>query len=326
MGIGAFMALALGHPEFGYYMTRDPFGRGGDFTTAPEISQMFGELLGLWAADVWMKLGRPEKFDFIECGPGRGTLMADALRATKKIEGFHAAANIALMEISPVLQEKQEAVLREYNVQWIDDLDHPIIQSSHYPIILLANEFLDALPLEQWQFIDGAWRERVVEVNAQGLLSFAVSEKRRGAEVHITGRQDDIFECAPVREKFVGDAARILKSRRGAALFIDYGHEGGLGDTLQAVKNHKFAPVLDDVGIADLTSHVDFAALKPAVQEQVTVFGPVGQGAFLERLGIRERAQKLNQAMALERLTAAAQMGRLFKAMALCHDVTPEGF
>ena len=211
-------------------------------------------------------------------------------------------------------------------MQWIDGLNHPVIQSSHHPIILLANEFLDALPLEQWQFVDGAWRERVVEVNAQGLLSFAVSEKRKGAAVHMTGRQGDIFECAPAREKFVSDVARILKSRRGAALFIDYGHEGGIGDTLQAVKNHKFAPVLDDVGNADLTSHVDFAALKSAVQEQVAVFGPVGQGAFLERLGIRERAQKLKQVSELERLTATTQMGRLFKAMALCHDVILEGF
>lgn len=314
MGVDEFMALALGHPQHGYYMTRDPFGGGGDFTTAPEISQMFGELLGLWAADVWIKLGRPPRFDLIECGPGRGTLMADALRAAKTVPGFIDAAQIILMEISPVLQQKQREMLRGGNVQWIDSLDHPVIRSSDGPVILLANEFLDALPVKQWQQENGQWRERTIIMSEDGGLSFSRPSN------------DSIHETSPARELFVNGVSELLKTRRGAALFIDYGHEGGLGDTLQAVKNHAFAPVLEDAGNADLTSHVDFSALKQIAQDHVAVFGPVPQGVFLDRLGIRERAAKLNQKTELERLTAPGQMGRLFRAMALCHDVTPEGF
>lgn len=335
MGVDEFMGLALGHPEHGYYMTRDPFGRAGDFTTAPEISQMFGELLGLWTADVWMKLGHPEKFDFIECGPGRGTLMADALRATKKIDGFHAAAQIVLMEISSVLKEKQKTALKDFNVLWIDSLDQLISQPSNHPIILLANEFLDALPVQQFQFEGGEWQERCIGINSEDALSFSMSFRRKPGYISLpewipacagmTIEEGGVIESSPVREKFVQDVAGLLKSRCGAALFIDYGHEGGVGDTLQAVKNHKFVSVFEDIGNADLTSHVDFSALKNAAHE-VTVYGPEGQGDFLEKLGIRARAEKLNQHKELDRLTAPGQMGRLFKAMALCHDVVPEGF
>lgn len=334
MGVDDFMALALGQPEHGYYMTRDPFGRAGDFTTAPEISQMFGELLGLWAADVWMKLGRPARFDFIECGPGRGTLMADALRAAKTVPGFVDAAQIILMEISPVLREKQKTALRNYDVQWIDSINHSGIQSSNHPVILLANEFLDALPVQQFLFEGGGWRERTINVRSNGKFDFITSPpRRRGGGAADDCRmpacagmtEGDIAEVSPLREEFVQDVSTLLISRRGAALFIDYGHEGGMSDTLQAVKNHKFASVLEDIGNADITSHVDFAALRAAA-EGVLVYGPVGQGSFLGTLGIRERAQMLNQHRELERLSAPAQMGRLFRVMALCHDVTPEGF
>jgi NADH dehydrogenase [ubiquinone] 1 alpha subcomplex assembly factor 7 len=331
MGVGTFMALALGHPEHGYYMTRDPFGRTGDFTTAPEIAQMFGELLGLWAADVWMKLGHPAQFNLIECGPGRGTLMADALRAVKNVPGFLDAVQIILMEISPALKEKQRKTLKEYNVQWIDNLNHPLIQSSSHPLILLANEFLDALPIEQFQFVNGEWRERIVGIDEQGRLSFSTAIRRRSGSMQekkfipaFAGMTGDIFETSPVRERFVEDVSKLLKQRRGVALFIDYGHEGGFGDTLQAVKEHQFASVLENIGNADLTSHVDFTALKRA--SDVNVYGPVGQGQFLDALGLRQRAQKLNQHAEAARLAAPEQMGRLFKAMALCHDVAPEGF
>lgn len=336
MDVGTFMALALGHPEHGYYMTRDPFGREGDFTTAPEISQMFGELLGLWAADAWMKLGRPERFDFVECGPGRGTLMADALRAARKVEGFHAAARVTLMEISPVLKEKQRQALAGYNAQWVNTLNHPLIRSSNHPLILLANEFLDALPIEQFQYEGGEWRERIIRINEQDELFFSASPRRRPGPIErpqewipaFAGMTDgDVFEFAPAREKFVADVCCLLKQRHGAALFVDYGHEGGFGDTLQAVKRHEFVPVLDDIGNADLTSHVDFAALKLVAEENcVNVFGPVGQGRFLEALGLRERAAALGQGAEMARLAAPEHMGRLFKVMALCHDVIPEGF
>lgn len=326
MGVDAFMALALGHPEHGYYMTRDPFGRGGDFITAPEISQMFGELLGLWAADVWMKLGSPPRFDLLECGPGRGTLMADALRAVKTISGFIDAARVVLMEISPVLKQKQQEILRGCNVQWIGALSDPVIASSPHPLILIANEFLDALPVQQWQFTGVEWAERRISTDQNGTFSFTTSTRRKPGSILPDAQEGDIFETSSVRETFVKDVAKLLRSRRGAALFIDYGHEGGNGDTLQAVKSHAFAPVLENIGNSDLTSHVDFAALKQAAQPHVTVLGPVPQGVFLDRLGIRERAVKLNQPRELERLTAPAQMGRLFRVMALCHDAMPEGF
>jgi len=328
MNIGDFMTLALGHADHGYYMTRDPFGRAGDFTTAPEISQMFGELLGLWAADIWIKLGSPTKFQLIECGPGRGTLMADALRATKNVPGFHAAAEIVLLEISPVLKKKQQEALHQYDVTWVDELSYPAIQSCAAPVILLANEFLDALPIEQWEYVGNEWRERVLVIDAENNnLSFSNSDQHKPETITVTGqaKTGDVYETSAARAAFVCSVAKIIKKRRGGALFVDYGHEGGIGDTLQAVQSHKFAPVLKDIGNADLTSHVDFSALKNAITEGA-VYGPVTQGAFLVNLGLRERAKALNQEEERLRLSAPGQMGRLFKVMALCHDVEPEGF
>ena len=311
MDVAAFMELAVTH----YYATRDPLGAKGDFTTAPEISQMFGELIGLWAADVWLKLGSPPAFQLIECGPGRGTLMADVLRAARKVPGFVDAAQIVLIENSPVLIEKQKLALKDFKVVWTDSLGHPHINSSGAPLILLANEFLDALPVRQ--MIGG--KERVVIVK-NGHLAF---EPTGG-----TPR-----EVSPAREAFTRQTAKLLKARRGAALFIDYGYEGPAeGETLQAIREHKFVGALEYVGEADLTAHVDFGALKTVAREEgVKTGGPAGQGDFLFRLGINERAnvllgaarnaeQRSAIASSLARLTEPEQMGRLFKVMALWHD------
>lgn len=317
MDVAIFMELAVSH----YYASRDPFGIKGDFTTAPEISQMFGELLGAWAADVWMKLGKP-KFQLIECGPGRGTLMMDALRAAAKAPGFVEAAHIILMENSPLLIEKQKALLKDFKVEWIDNLDHPIIRSSDHPIILLANEFLDALPITQ-----RAGQEPRTVILHRGRLNF---DPPRG----------EITEASPVRENFVRKVARLLKARKGAALFVDYGYEGpATGDTLQAVREHQYISALDFVGDADLTAHVDFAPLKKAgMEEGLLVMGPVTQGDFLRRLGVAQRADALLQnakdmkqrgeiAAAHARLTSSLQMGRLFKVIAFCNSPhAPEGF
>ncbi|HTK85128.1 MAG TPA: SAM-dependent methyltransferase, partial [Patescibacteria group bacterium] len=306
MDVATFMELAVSH----YYATRDPFGAKGDFTTAPEVSQMFGELLGAWAVDVWMKLGRP-KFQLIECGPGRGTLMMDALRAAAKAPGFLEAAQIFLVENSPLLTEKQKTLLKDYKIEWVENLNSPIIQSSSEPVILLANEFLDALPIAQ-----KAGEEPRTIIVDRGRLKF---DPPRG----------EITETSSVRENFVREVAKLLKARTGTALFIDYGYEGpATGDTLQAVREHHYISALDFVGEVDLTAHVDFMPLKKAgMEEGMLILGPVAQGDFLRRLGIAERADALLQnakdmkqrgevAAAHARLTSSSQMGRLFKVMA----------
>lgn len=330
--VGTYMAEALGHPEYGYYMTRDPFGRSGDFTTAPEVSQMFGELLGAWCADVWIKLGQPEKIQLVECGPGRGTLMVDLLRGTKAIPGFHDSLQIVCVETSPVLREKQQNALAGHNVSWCENLNDPLLQNGQEPLLFLANELLDALPARQLVFHKGQWRERMIELNNEGDFIFRPSPYEIKMPVPVQGQEMDVFEFSPARENFVGQVADLLKQRTGAALFIDYGHaKPATGDTLQAIKGHEYAPVFKDVGEADLTSHVDFSALvRCAKDKKVSVAGVATQGVFLQNLGIamraealmrgHETAQKEDVIKALHRLTAPDQMGTLFKVMGLCHD------
>ncbi len=315
MDVGTFMGLVLGH----YYATRDPFGVRGDFTTAPEISQMFGEMIGVFLADAWTKTGAPGKFTLAEAGPGRGTLMADILRATAKVPGFHEAMQIHLLEMSPVLIEKQREMLKEYPVTWHETLES---LPQEVPVFLVANEFLDALPIRQYIRRDGKWFLRVVGLE-NGHLVFGMTEllSHPLPSALTEGRDGDIAEYSPARESFVGDVAAMIKRCRGVALFIDYGHDHfGFGDTLQAVREHRFVGVLDHVGEADLTSHVDFGSLKNAAGDMVAVHGPTGQGDFLKRLGMGLRAGRLNQPEEYHRLTAPDQMGTLFRVMALCHD------
>jgi len=326
MDIGQFMSLALGHREFGYYMKKDPFGREGDFTTAPEISQMFGEILGAWAADVWMKMGSPPAFTFLECGPGRGTLMADMMRAAKGVPGFHAAAKIHLLEMSPVLKEMQRSALKDYQVTWHEKLETlPMDQ----PIIVIANEFLDALPTRQFQKTKNGWMERVVALKDKEFVFALIPNAPPLTPPHAGGSEarGGAFEIAPARMGFVKKLCAVMKQAGGAALIIDYGHiKSGYGDTLQAVYKHQYCGVLEHIGEADLTSHVDFELL--AVEDKMDgadVYGPVEQGAFLKALGIEARARALmNKAndeqsydiqKALHRLTASDQMGSLFKVM-----------
>lgn len=329
--VGTFMNLALGHPQHGYYMKRDPFGQGGDFTTAPEISQIFGELIGAWAADIWAQMGRPEKFILLECGPGRGTLMADALRATRRVPGFHGAARIVLMEMSLKLRDRQVQALADYDVAWVDGLDDRLIAMTDMPVICIANEFLDALPVRQFVRHEGVWHERVIGV-VDGALAFGLSPP---VDAPSDGAQDGIYEIAPARNAFVRDLSARLARGGGAALLIDYGYERSApGDTLQAVKDHEFAPVLADIGDADLTAHVDFQAIAQAAGG-MAVYGPAGQGDFLRNLGIGIRAEMLKARgdaaaidSAVRRLTDAGEMGSLFKVMALCAgpQLKPAGF
>lgn len=342
MDLGEYMGLCLSHPVHGYYMTRDPLGTDGDFTTAPEVSQMFGEMIGAWLADLWIKMGSPAAFILLECGPGRGTLMADALRATKNVPGFHAAAKLHLMEISPVLKEAQKRALAVYDPVWIDDVAQ---LPARLPVLLVANEFLDALPVRQLRREKGGWLERIVSIGPENTLIAgeveadpALVEELPAAIRH--GGEDGIFETSRVLNQFIRSVDILLKTQGGGALFLDYGHaHTAWGETVQAVRAHKFAGIFDTPGLCDLTAHVDFENIaRLAGEDEVAVHGPVTQGAFLKNLGIEVRAARLmagaNPAQAdslragLARLIDTEQMGNLFKVIALCNDpsITPAGF
>lgn len=309
--VAAFMAMAIEH----YYSTRDPLGTRGDFTTAPEISQMFGEMIGVFLAQSWMELGSPAQFSLVEAGPGRGTLMADILRATKSVPGFHAAMRVHLVEISPVLMARQAEALQGYNIEWHTDIHDAL--ASPAPALFVANEFLDALPVHQYVRQGGRWFERAVGLNGDQ-LAFGLIESDFSCD---QSEENKIWEVSPARESVIRDIAGVIARCRGVALLIDYGHDrSGFGDTLQAVREHHFVNVLDHVGNADLTSHIDFQAIKGAAVLHTHVHGPVGQGHFLRNLGIELRAARLNQPAEMARLIDPGQMGDLFRVMALCHD------
>lgn len=334
MTLAEYMGLCLGHPAYGYYMTRDPFGKAGDFVTAPEVSQMFGEMIGLWIADLWTKLGSPKKFILLECGPGRGTLMDDILRTTKAMPGFHEAAQIYLMEISPVLKDAQKRKLASYDPHWIDDLSQ---LPASLPVILVGNEFLDALPIRQLQIVDGQWYERVVGITRNDTLGMGLIKADRAMVEAIppairSGVGEGVFEVSPVLNQFIKSVDILLKKQTGAALFLDYGHaHSAPGDTLQAMKDHRFVSIFETPGSADITAHVDFENIsRIARADGVRVHGPVTQRDFLRGLGIETRAdrllerateaQKVDIGTGLKRLIDTEQMGSLFKVVALCHD------
>mgnify|MGYP003131196130 CR=1 FL=1 len=305
MSVHDYMARCNAH----YYGTRDPLGAAGDFTTAPEISQMFGELIGLWALDLWTRAGAPKDIMLVELGPGRGTLLADALRAAPPLA---AQARIHLIETSRSLRQAQAG--RIPGATWHDSIDD-IPRGA--PLIVIANEFFDALPVRQQVRVSGGWKERQI-VDEDG-LRFAP-----------TGTS--IRETCPAATAIMARLGQRIGGDGGAALIIDYGYAGGEhGDTLQAVSRHRHADPLADPGEADLTAHVDFAALAEAANG-LKVGGPVSQAAFLSALGIGLRAESLARrnpqaqealSAAVHRLTAPAEMGALFKAMVLTHPAWP---
>ncbi|MDB5491858.1 MAG: hypothetical protein JWO78_1707 [Micavibrio sp.] len=311
--VATFMGLAVGH----YYSTRDPFGVDGDFTTAPEISQMFGEMIGVFLADAWMKMGAPSPVVLCEAGPGRGTLMADILRATKNVSGFQAALQIHLIEMSPVLRERQKAALQGFAVTWHDDLD----TLPELPMLFVGNEFLDALPIVQMIWNGTHWQERRVGLDGESFVFGMAAPRFPPPQVPGHPEKGDIYEFSPMRHDFTGKLSVHLGRHKGVGLLIDYGHDHtSIGDTLQAVKKHKVIDVLRDIGETDLTSHVDFEAIGKAAAPYVSVHGPVGQGDFLTAMGIGLRASRLGKEEDARRLVADDQMGRLFRVMALCHD------
>jgi NADH dehydrogenase [ubiquinone] 1 alpha subcomplex assembly factor 7 len=329
-----YMAECLLHPEHGYYSTRDPFGATGDFTTAPEISQMFGEMIGLCLAQSWIDQGAPAAFTLAETGPGRGTLMADILRATKAVPEFHAAATLLLIEASPVLRDVQRQTLAEYKVEWAEELSALPAQ----PLWLVANEFIDALPVRQFQRDVSGWREVQVGLK-DGELSLGLSAAAPIALLEHRlrdTRPGDIVEYCPAAAPVAEQVGAVICDHGGVALFIDYGGWHALGDTVQALRAHKMEDVLASPGEADLTAHVDFEPLALAAPCAHSIL--TTQGVFLERLGITARAQSLAAKLsgaALEshiaahrRLTHPDEMGSLFKTLALYPDggLPPPGF
>lgn len=333
--IADFMNDALAHPEFGYYRKQDPFGRDGDFITAPEISQMFGELIGLWAAVSWQQMGSPRKIDLVELGPGRGTLMADALRAVRNVPGFSDALTVRFVETSPVLRSHQQTAIMPYGIPatWHEAFDD-IPSRGNAPMIVIGNEFFDALPIRQFERGDHGWAERLIGVDAgTGALGFVrgqetpVTDALIPATLRGTAKPGDIFESCALAIAIADQVARRLNTVGGAALFIDYGHpHSAFGDTLQALKDHKFHSVLDQPGDADVTAHVDFAAIGRTILEADGRVGAVlTQGTFLRMLGIEQRAELLKETAdaeqaklidtALARLIEADQMGTLFKVL-----------
>ena len=357
--IDAYMRTCLAHPEHGYWRSAESIGTGGDFITAPEISQVFGELIGLWCAVVWQSMGSPAPLRLVELGPGRGTSMGDALRAARSVPPFLAASTVHLIEASAPLRAIQQqtlgsnpvvslsnhgdasaAVLRHAQdeggirrpvpIEWHEAMD----QVPEGPAIVIANEFLDALPIRQLVFVDGAWRERVVDVDAQGTLQFSVGPRAtRGTEELATSPPPGaIVELRAGEDELLAQLAG-----RGSplvALFIDYGPaQPATGDTLQAVRRHAWVDPLSRPGRTDLTAHVQFARLAGKARAAGLVAdGPMTQAQFLGRLGVAERAARLMAAnprqagdieAAVQRLISPTGMGELFKAMAVRSQSLP---
>ena len=331
-----YMALANNHPTLGYYSSRDPFGSAGDFTTAPEISQMFGELLGLWAAEAWRACGAPSPVRLVEFGPGRGTMMADVLRAARVAPDFLAAAQVHLVESSAELTGRQRATLADcgFAIHWHKTLD----SLPDGPALMLANEFFDALPVRHYVKTTDGWHERMIGLSDEGALVWGLAQRTEDS-LSLAAKSGETIEIGAVAAQAAETlAARIVRDG-GVLLVIDYGHTTtGLGETLQAVRKHRHVDPLESPGEADLTAHVDFAALTRAAKAAgATVQGPVAQKVFLEQLGIRARAGVLSRraapaqaqkiATGLNRLTADAaptDMGALFKALCVTRPGTPQ--
>jgi NADH dehydrogenase [ubiquinone] 1 alpha subcomplex assembly factor 7 len=334
LSIAAFMAMALHDPENGYYATHDPLGAAGDFVTAPGISQIFGELIGLWCADFWTRIGQPDPVMLVEFGPGNGALMVDFLRAAAAVPDFRRALRLYLVEASPLLQAAQQRRLAEAQPRFVASLD----AVPPGPLLLVANEFLDALPIRQLVRGERDWRERFVALDDAGRLVFADGPEIRELSLLVPEEVRDsqpgaVIEIRPAAAALAAALGERLAQTRGAALCIDYGYSAPtLGPTLAAVRRHAAADILDHPGNADLSADVDFAAFAAAARGGgAVVHGPVPQGRFLTALGAEARlamlsahatpAQRGELESGLRRLIDPAQMGTLFRALAL----TPPG-
>ncbi len=325
--IAEYMRACLHDPEDGYYATRP--GIGADFVTAPEISQMFGELVGAWCAHEWRQIGAPSPLRLVELGPGTGALMRDALRAAKAAPGFTEAARVTLIDASPALRERQAEALRAAAPAWARDLR----DLAPAPTLLIANELLDCLPIRQFLRAEDGWRERLVGARRDALTFGLAPMQLADMSILPDDVRDEVGAVAEIAlgaEALLDDVARVLAP--GRALFIDYGSQGG-GDSLQAIVAHRKVDPLAEPGRADLTAHVDFAAIaRFAERAGLIVHGPIRQARFLRALGLDQRAEALTRAhpdraarIAREhaRLTAPDQMGDLFKVICLSSPDLP---
>jgi NADH dehydrogenase [ubiquinone] 1 alpha subcomplex assembly factor 7 len=336
MTVAAFMAMALHDPRAGYYARRQPLGAAGDFTTAPEISQIFGELIGLWCADLWQHMGSPDPVIVAELGPGRGVLMTDFLRAVSGVAGFRQATRLHLVEASPVLRAEQARRLSDASPAWHAEIG----EVPAGPMLLIANEFLDALPIRQLVYGQRHWAERLVAVDADSRLCFATGPESPALSLLVPADRRDaapgtIVELCPAAATLAAEVAERLSRHPGAALFVDYGYaDGRTGSTLAAIGGHRAAGLLEAPGTADLSAHVDFAAFAAAARTGgAVVYGPVSQGDFLTALGAELRLAALRRRAApeqraaleagLRRLIDPAEMGTLFKALAMTSPGLP---
>ena len=338
MPLADYMQRALADPTHGYYMQRRPFGQagddGGDFITAPEVSQMFGELIGAWLADLWMRMGQPSPFCLAELGPGRGTLMADILRAANVLPDFSAAAQVHFLETSAALRALQKQLVP--HAAWHDTLD----TLPAMPTLIIGNEFFDALPIQQYRKQPDGWSPIMVTAQNDNLVFMdgaseaAVFSDALAACLPATVKPSDIVETAPMVEAAMHAAAQHIATHGGAALLIDYGHAApACGDSFQAMRGHGFVDPLAEPGLADLTAHVNFPLLAHIAETAGLTAAPiVEQGRFLEALGLSLRAQQLMQLspgreMDIQserhRLAAPQEMGSLFKVLGVAHKDMP---
>jgi NADH dehydrogenase [ubiquinone] 1 alpha subcomplex assembly factor 7 len=328
VSVADYMAWCLTGREDGYYRQGEPIGRTGDFVTAPEVSQIFGELIGLWMGAVWLSMGQPKTFTLAELGPGRGTLMSDALRALRVVPGFAEAARLHLVERSATLRQAQAAALAAFAPVWHERSE----DLPDGPLILVANEFLDALPVEQFVYTEEGWRSRVVKLGADDVPAFAAGDRADppDADALPPPQPGDILESRRVAAlPLLRDLGRRARNHPLAALVVDYGYErDAYGDTFQAVQAHGYDDPLANPGAADLSAHVNFAELaRMASASGLAAWGLLPQGEFLLALGLEARLQKLMSSarpeqiaslvLGARRLTDPYQMGGLFKAMAL---------
>lgn len=322
--VAQYMTACLWDSQWGYYATRPQLGADGDFVTAPMVSQMFGELIGLWMARTWEALGRPRRVRLVEVGPGDGTLFSDLLRAARVLPGFLDAADLWLVEVSQPLRRRQEERLSAAGVtaSWAANLQEV---PAGAPILLVANEVLDCLPARQFVRTQRGWAERVVGLDAAGALAFGLAVT---APREVAAEPGQVLEVSLAQEAFGMQVGALMARDGGAALLIDYGRaEPGFGDTLQALRRHRKVDPLDAPGEADLTIHADFpAVLRAARTAGAATSAVVGQGEWLARMGMTQRAAALARsrpdqadalARQLRRLTSPDQMGELFKVAAI---------
>ncbi len=344
MPLEAYMARALADPEHGYYMQRRPFGApdndGGDFITAPEVSQMFGELIGTWLADLWDRMGRPDPFCLVELGPGRGTLMADILRVGQVLPGFTQSAQVHFVETSPALRQAQKQAVAlpnsGHSVYWHDDIS----TLPALPCLFVANEFFDALPIRQVKKTASGWQEIYVGAQGDALVfeprDIPAPDFSAVAKACLPATIDDesIIETCPAGETAMRQLCGHIAQHGGAALLIDYGHANpACGDSFQALEAHRFVDPLEAPGMADITAHVNFPLLAHLADLADLQVAPVAtQGAFLESLGLNLRAQQLMQSSPgreaqiqseRARLAAPDEMGTLFKVLGVAHKAMP---